>query len=331
MIKFAAFILLLILFPVSSIAGNEANPLIRVGVLKFGTVNWELDVLEHHGLGEKYGVNVKVIPLASKNATSVALQGDAVDVIVTDWIWVSRMRADGRTYTFFPYSMTVGSLYVRPDAGIDSLAKLQGKKLGIAGGPVDKSWLLLRAYAQAKLGLRLAETVEPTFAAPPLLNQLMLRGDIEAGLNFWHYGARLEAAGMRPLIKVTDLIRGLGIEAQVPLLGWVFDEKWAQGHRAAVVNFLRASYAAKRLLAESDSEWERLRPLTKAEDDITLYALRDAYRAGIPQRFSDEEIKAADAVFAILAREGGEKLVGKSDALSKGTFWTTVNLEGLTP
>ena len=328
---FAVFFTLLVMFPVSSIAGNETNPLIRVGVLKFGTVNWELETLKHNGLGEKYGVNVEVIPLASKNATSVTLLGDAVDVIVTDWIWVSRMRADGRPYTFFPYSMTVGSLYVRPDAGIDSLEKLQGKRLGIAGGPVDKSWLLLRAYCQAKLGLNLAETVEPTFAAPPLLNQLMLKGDLDAVLNFWHYGARLEAAGMRPLVRVTDLIQGLGIEAQVPLLGWVFDEKWAEAHPAAVVNFLRASYAAKRLLAESDSEWERLRPLTKAEDDLTLYALRDAYRAGIPQRFADEEIKASEAVFAILAREGGEKLVGQSDVLSKGTFWTTTTPQALMP
>ncbi len=329
--KFAVVFLLLLFVPSNGVAGSEVQPLIRVGVLKFGTVNWELDVLEHHRLGAKYGVNVKVIPLASKNSSSVALQGGAVDVIVTDWIWVSRMRAEGRNYTFFPYSMTVGALYVRPDAGINSLANLQGKKLGIAGGSVDKSWLLLRAYARAKLGLRLAKTAEPTFAAPPLLNQLMLKGDLPAVLNFWHYGARLEAAGMQSLIRVTDLIRGLGIEAEVPLLGWVFDEQWAEAHRTAVEGFLRASYAAKRLLAASDTEWERLRPLTKAEDDVTLIALRDAYRAGIPQRFSDAEIAAADAVFAILAREGGEKLVGKSDALSRGTFWTAVTPQGLTP
>lgn len=331
MIKFAVIFMLLLLYPVSSIAGDKENPVVRVGVLKYGTVNWELDVLRHHELGKKYGVNVKVVPLASKNASSVALLGDAVDVIVTDWIWVSRMRADGRPYTFFPYSMTVGALYVRPDAGIDSLATLQGKKLGIAGGPVDKSWLLLRAYAQKKQGLSLTETVEQTFAAPPLLNQLMLKGDIDAVLNFWHYGARLEAAGMRPLIRVNDLMGGLGIKAKVPLLGWIFNEKWAEEHQSAVINFLRASYAAKGILKNSDSEWERLRPRTKAEDDVTLYALRDAYRAGIPQRFSDAEIEAAEATFAILAREGGEKLVGKSKVLSKGTFWTRVAPQGLIP
>ena len=43
---------------------------IKIGVLKFGTVNWELDALKHHGLDEANGVDVEVVGLASKNATS---------------------------------------------------------------------------------------------------------------------------------------------------------------------------------------------------------------------------------------------------------------------
>jgi NitT/TauT family transport system substrate-binding protein len=241
------------------------------------------------------------------------------------------MRDEGTPYAFFPYSMTVGSLYVRPGSGIDTLEKLRGKKLGIAGGPVDKSWLLLRAYAQAKFGLNLKEALEPTFAAPPLLNELMLRGDIDAVLNYWHYGVRLEAAGMQPLIKVPDLISGLGINGAVPLLGWVFNEQWAEKNPAALMNFLQASYAAKRLLATSDSEWERIMPLTNVADTASLHAMRDAYRAGIPQRFSSEDREAAAAVFAILAKEGGEELAGRSTALNKGTFWTRTSPQALTP
>jgi NitT/TauT family transport system substrate-binding protein len=329
--KLVVLIFVFLLIPISSVASKHETPVVRIGVLQFGTVNWELDVLKHHGFDEKFGVNVEVVPLGSKNATSVSLQGGAVDIIVTDWIWVSRMRHDGTPYTFFPYSMTVGSLYVRPDSGIESLPQLQGKKLGIAGGPVDKSWLLLRAYAQAKFGLDLNKALEPTFAAPPLLNELMLRGDIDAVLNFWHYGARLEAAGMKPLIRVPDLSHELGISASVPLLGWVFNEQWAKNNQSALISFLRGSYAAKQLLATSDSEWERIRPLTKANNDITLHALRDAYREGIPRQFTQQEMDAATAVFAILVKEGGEKLAGGSTALSQGTFWTLTSPQELIP
>ncbi|MEZ5453671.1 MAG: ABC transporter substrate-binding protein [Thiothrix sp.] len=55
---------------------------------------------------------------------------------------------------------------VKPDSGIKTLADLKGKKLGVAGGPSDKSWLLLRAYAKQTAGLDLQAEAEPQFAAP---------------------------------------------------------------------------------------------------------------------------------------------------------------------
>lgn len=294
---------------------------VRVGVLKFGTVSWDLDVIQRHGFARESGVDLQITELGSKNATAVALQGRAVDVIVTDWIWVSRQRSEGRFYSFVPYSVAVGSLITRPDAGIETLADLQGKKLGIGGGPVDKSWLLLRAYAKQELGKDLTQLVEPTFGAPPLLNELVLAGDLPAALNFWHFTARLKAAGMRELISVQEILPQLGVEGAVPLLGWVFSEEWASAHRAALDGFLKASFQAKRLMLASDDEWVRLRPLTKANDQTTLTALRDAWRAGVPKQFGDQEIVNARKLFSVLSREGGEKLVGRTKELDPGTFW----------
>ncbi len=295
---------------------------LRIGVLKFGTVNWELDVIRRHGLDRREGVSITVVELANKQATAVALQGKAVDVIVSDWIWVARQRAMGTDYTFATHSMAVGGLIVRPDADIRTLADLSGKQIGVAGGPVDKSWLLLRAYSRKTLGRDLAKTVEPVFAAPPLLNQLILKGEYPAVLTFWHYGARLKAAGMHQLIGISDVLRGLGIEERVPILGWVFSESWAARHREAISGFLRASDAAKEILAKSDAEWRTLRALTKAENDATLIALRDTYRQGIPGRFGAAETAAARKVFGILAEYGGSDLVGDARVLPPGTFWT---------
>ena len=307
---------LLIVSPILS-----ADALVRVGVLKFGTVNWELDVIRFHGLAAREGVDLRVVELGSKRATAVALQGGGADVIVTDWIWVSRQRAEERNYAFVPHSLAVGGLMVRRDAGIEKLADLEGKRIGVAGGPVDKSWLLLQAYARLQ-GMNLSDVVEPTYGAPPLLNELITRGELPAVLNFWHYNARLKAAGMRELITVADILPALGVEGSIPLLGWVFNRGWAEENRDALAGFLRASYAAKRLLLESDSEWKRLEPMMKVSDHATATALRDAYRAGIPRRFDARDRAAATEVFAVLSREGGAKLVGSSDELTPGTFWT---------
>jgi NitT/TauT family transport system substrate-binding protein len=306
------------------VPASPANdlPTVRVGVLQYGTVNWELDVMRHHHLDTAEGVNVEVVPLASKNATAVALQGGAVDLIVTDWIWVSRQREAGIDYTFVPHSVIAGGVLVRPDSGIRSLDDLRGKKIGVAGGPVDKSWLLLRAYARKTIGVDLATVAEPVYGAPPLLNELMLKGEIPATLTFWNYEARLKARGMRQVIAIPDLLRSFGATREVPIVGWVFSEKWAAAHEAAIKGFLRASAAAKQILATSDEEWERIRPLTEADDEATFVALRDAYRSGIPKSDDDAGAAAANKIFSVLAETGGSDLAGDSRELAPGTFWS---------
>ena len=311
--------LLVVVVPMSSMAADAAT--IRVGVLKYGTVSWELDVIRHHGLDQANGVRLEIIPLALKDAAAVAVQGGSVDVIVSDWLWVARQRSERRDYVFHPYSRAEGSVMVRPDAGIDGLQALQGKRLGVAGGALDKSWLLLRAYSRRQTGRDAKDLVEPNFAAPPLLNQLMLQGELPAVLNFWHYAARLEAAGMRRLISIDEVLAGLGIDRELPMVGWVFKESWARAQPSAIDGFLRASAAAKKMLAESDAEWERLRPLMKAEDEATFVALREGFRAGIPTGSVAQAEAAARQAFVVLAREGGAALVGDATGLADGVFW----------
>jgi len=297
-------------------------PTVRVGVLQYGTVNWELDVVKHHMLDKKAGVNVEIVPLASKNATAVALQGGAVDVMVTDWIWVSRQRASGLDYTFAPYSIAVGGIVVRPDSGIATLADLRGRKIGIAGGPVDKSWILLQAYARKILDVDLANIVNPVYGAPPLLNELILKGEIDANLTFWNFEARLKAAGMKQLITIPDVIHALVSAREVPVLGWVFSDSWAARNFQAIEGLLRATEAARDILEESDAEWQRLRPVMGAANDAEFTALRDAFREGVPKAAPGDDAEAAGAVFSVLVEFGGPDLVGDQKELSPGTFWT---------
>ncbi len=294
---------------------------VRVGILQFGTVSWELEVMQRHGLAEREGIALRIVPLALKDAANVAIQGGEVDVIANDWIWVSRMRSEGSDYAFAPYSQAVGGISVRPDAGVAQFADLRDKRLGVAGGALDKSWLLLRAYARRTVGEDAATFLRPQFAAPPLLNELVMRGELPAAMNFWHYTARLSAAGVKELITMPQILAGLGIEDELPLVGWVFRERWANDNAAAIEGFLRASDAAKALMLESDAVWEELRPLMRAENEETFVALRDGFRAGIPRTTTAEAEAVARRVFDILAAEGGEALVGKARALAPGTFW----------
>ncbi|WP_262297899.1 ABC transporter substrate-binding protein [Microvirga sesbaniae] len=321
-VRIAWFILVLLALGPAQAQEDRA---VRAGLLRFGTVAWEIDTLRHHGLDRKHGITVVPVEFASNEAAKVALQAGAVDVIVTDWPWVARQRSEGADFSFVPYSRAVGALMVPPDSKIGSLRDLKGKRIGIAGGPLDKSWLLLRAYAQKELGVDVAEAVEPVFGAPPLLNEELSRGRIDAVLTYWHYAARLEAEGARALLSVDDMIRGLGIDHEVPMLGYAFREGWAVRADAALQGFVAASRDAKALLAGSRDEWIRLAPQIGTDDPTALAALQDGFRSGIPDRWSEAERRACADLYAILVRIGGDKLVGSSRALDARTFWPAIS------
>ncbi|EWY39373.1 ABC transporter substrate-binding protein [Skermanella stibiiresistens SB22] len=303
---------------------STTRPAVRVGVLKFGTVSWELDTIKSHGLDAGEGIDLRIVDLASNQATQVALQGGAVDMIVTDWLWVSRQRAAGADFTLAPYSTAAGSIMVPANSPINSIADLKGRRIGVAGGPLDKSWLLLRALSIQKNGFDPDKDSEKVFAAPPLLNEQVANGGVDAALNYWNFAARLKAAGLRQVVTVDEIEKELGIETSVPIIGYVFHDAWADANGLALNAFLRASQKAKAIMRDSDDEWRRLAPLTKAEDDATLLALRDGYRAGIPTSWGDAERRDAERVYEILAKLGGRELVGDSPQLSPGTFWAGI-------
>jgi NitT/TauT family transport system substrate-binding protein len=295
---------------------------LKVGVLKFGTVNWQLDSLKHNGFDRDQGLKVTLLPLASKNATSVALQAGAVDMIVTDWIWVLRQRAAGADYVFYPYSAELGALMAAPNSGIKGVKDLAGKRIGIAGGPIDKSWLVMRSWAEKRLGLDLEQVADSVFAAPPLLSEQLRDGHLDALLTFWPYAARLEAAGFTRVLSVADLLADLGIKGDAPLVGYVFRERLAKEKPKAVAGFFAAIARANALMAKSEDEWARLRPIMKVESDREFEALKAGYRSGIPADFDAQHLEDSVRLFEVLAASGGEKLLGPATVFDPAVFWS---------
>ncbi len=299
----------------------EDTPLIRVGTLRFGTVGWELDVMRHHRLDAAAGVRVAPVEFAASQATQVALQAGRVDAIVQDWLWVSRQRNSGADWTFSPTSAAVGAVVVPAQSPVQGVEALRGRRLGIAGSPLDKSWLIVRAYAEKRFGLDLDQAAEKTFGPPPLLLEQLRAGRLDAMLTYWPFAARAEADGMRQALTVEAALQGLGLPGGLPMLGWVFSAGWAERHRAGVRKFLTASAKAQAILGSSDAEWQRIAPLTGAGSEAELARLRAWYRSGIPGPAHAEQERGAGRLYDILAAIGGADLVGRAEHLAPGTFW----------
>ena len=299
----------------------QEKPTLTIGTLQNGTVSWELETIRARGLDAANGFTLAVLPLAGNPATQVAMNGGEVDSIVSDWLWVAQARAQGQDFVFLPYSTAVGGVMVKADSPAQSLADLKGKKIGIAGGPVDKSWLILRAFSRLNGGEDIGAVTEQVFGAPPMIMAAAESGEVDAAINFWHFQAKMQAAGMRELVDVETAARDLGLDPATPLLGYVLRESWIAQHPDAAAGLAKASAEAKRILATDDAAWDALRPIMNADDDAEFAALRDGWRAGIPASQQVDEA-AAQKMFAVMAELGGDELTGGLTTLPAGLFWS---------
>lgn len=314
-------LLLICLSFFATFSSAAEKTVIRIGVLASGTFDWELAAMRNEGLLDNNPFVLETVSLANPQAGKVAFQAGKVDMIVSDWLWVSSMRAQGNDYTFYPYSASVGGLLVPADSQVTQLSDLQGKKLGVAGGELDKNWSLLQALG-LKQGLNLDQSVEKVFAAPPILNQQLSAKRIDALLTYWQFAAHLEAEGYRQLMSGEDIIRALGIKESVPSLGYVFRQSWADQHKSALQRFLRDAKTAKDNLCDSDQSWEKIAALVQANDLQTQQKIRARYCEGRIKQWNSEAQKAAETIYSILHQLDDNKLTGKAAQLQPGTFWS---------
>ena len=303
--------------------GASAQDLVlSLGIQESGTAQWEVETIKALGLDKKHGLDLQLRPVADSKAGQIALQSGAVDVILSDFVWVSIQRNQGNMVTLVSHSLAVGGVMVDPASGIDSVDDLKGKTIAIGGGPVDKSWIVLQAYYASKTGGRLVDEVKAEYGAPPLVNELLAKGEADASLNFWQWNARAKAAGKVELLSVKQMLADMGVADQAPLLGWAFMDTTAEAKTDALKAFLDASFEAKQVLLTDDAHWETLKGVMNAADDESLFKqLRDDYRAGIVTAYDPNNIGAAQASFELMAKYGGAELVGDVPTLAEGTFW----------
>jgi NitT/TauT family transport system substrate-binding protein len=316
MLGFAFVAIMTLAVQTSAMAADR----IRLAVQRTGTLAWELDVIRTHGLDRKFDLAIETVELASTEAGKIALKGGSADLMLSDWLWVARERSLGDDLVFYPSSSTLGAVMVPAESPIREIVDLRGKRLAVAGGPLDKSWLLLQALAR-RAGLDLKKQATVVYGAPPLLSEKALQGEIDATLTFWNFCADLESKGYRRAMPMDHVAKGLGTKGPVALVGYTFDRTWAARNGSTVERFLAAARQAKDILASSEAEWQRLAPRIRVTDANALAIYRLRYGEGIVRRPLSEEEADARALYLVLSGIGGAELVGPARELPAGTFY----------
>lgn len=268
----------------------EPLPVLSLSVLQFGTAHWELDHLQRQQLDLAHGFTLEVRQVANLAASHLAVSSGDVNGAVADLLWVQSRYDSGAPFLYLPFSSAIGDIVVPENSPIQALPDLLGKRIGVAGGPDAKGWILLQKVAQQQ-GIELAGNVDVQYAAPPLLSQALRRGQVDALITYWHFAARLKGeGGVRTAFSMDDLLSALELNPDLPVLGYVFPESWADRNPTLLSRFDRALRQAKAELAANPAHWAALRPLMRAEDDGVFQALREGFVAGIPEPLDPSRI-----------------------------------------
>jgi NitT/TauT family transport system substrate-binding protein len=298
----------------------HAVDVVRVAVQKTGTVAWEIAAMKALGLDKAADLDVETTELASTEAGKIALQGGEADIIVSDWLWVARERSLGDKLLFTPYSNALGAVMASKGSPIHSLADLAGRSIGVAGGPLDKSWLMVQAAAR-KEGRDLAQSARPAYGAPPLIAEKLADGELDAALEFWNFCVDLETRGFRRAIEMTDIEKELGATGPVAMTGYVFTEEFAKNHGDALRRYLDAAAEARAVLSNDPSAWAPIKSRLDLADGASLETYRKRYLEGVPKRSVAEEAEDAKALYRVIVANGGKDLVGDAPKLDASLFF----------
>ena len=294
-----------------------------IGVQENSPAQWEAQAIVAQGLDAKHEIALDIRPFADEAAMQKALQAGDLDIIQTDFVWVSIERnARGPAVSMVPYSTAAGGVVVDAASGIDSVDDLKGKTIAVAGSATDSSWLILQAdYAKATGG-KLADDATVSFDTSAAVNELVTNGGTDAALNAWQWNVRAVAAGKVEALPVLGMLTDLGAAEMPPLFGWAFTDAKAKTLKAAFIRFLDASFEANATLASDDSAWDGLKDAMNVGDDDALFAqLRDGYRASIAATYNPSGTGPAKKAYGALAEFGGAELVGAKPAINASTFW----------
>ena len=154
------------------------------------------------------------------------------------------------------------------------------------------------------------------FGAPPLLALKLEQGELDAGLLYWTYCARLEPKGFRRLIGADDIMRAFGATGSIALIGYLLDDATVTGGPRPSTGFARASQGRQGLLA---TDPRRLgggaaADVGRGRGDLPGAEARLPRRHPAPAPRHGAQ-RRRDASTRVLARLGGERLVGAGATL----------------
>ena len=282
-------------FGIDGRPAGAAEQTLNIGVLK-GTQFFPMAALQSKGLEKKYGLDLKIIPMASPAAIHIAISGHQADVVFSTWQTYAVGRSKGADpLVIAPVNYYVNGIIVKKDSPAKSLKDLIGKKIGTSYGPGHGTALLLQYAAKKEFGLDLSTQIELREAATPLLLGLLEKGELDAVyLGEPKLTKSLAGGRYKQIWDVDEAFKKLG--KPVPLqLCVVTTDQALKTKKEELRKFVAAYGEAKNILTTDDQIWPELAKEVNLKGDEEVGMLRKNLQASYVQTwnkgFIDNELK----------------------------------------
>jgi NitT/TauT family transport system substrate-binding protein len=229
---------------------------VRFGVNASGGQTEVLDAIKTYNLDRKYGFTVQEVDLTAPGQQYVMFRGDAIDVSPGTFVDLLRQRKAGvALQAFHGFQGYNNYIVVKPDSPIRSFADLKGKRMG-EFGTTFLDWLILRAAGKKAFGFDIETDATLVQGSPPLLNQLMAKGEVDAMLQF----------------------SSLTLGPNAFNSNWNLSEKWNTAHPGALRRLSAMIDEAYAKLKTDDALWPGIAAKIGFTDPAVVVAYRNLAR-----------------------------------------------------
>jgi NitT/TauT family transport system substrate-binding protein len=213
-------------------------------------------IIKKHHLDEKYGFDVQETDYVQPGQQFILVRANAVDIIPCNFIDLLRQRHAGvKLQAFHGFESYSNQILVPVDSKIRQFRDLKGVRMG-EFSTTSLDWLILRSGGKRTYGVDLQTDAKPVGGAPPLLNNLMERGSIDATLQFRSVALAPVANGKaRVLTDLPAFMASAGFNPKAFYVQWNIAEPWLKAHPGQLARLDAMISEAYTLLDNDDEAW----------------------------------------------------------------------------
>jgi len=292
-------------------AADESPVPVRIAVILSGGQGEVPYVVRRFGLDKKHGLAMEQVALSAPGQQYLMFRSDTIDASPGTFIDLMRQRkAGGAMKAFHGFQGYNNRIVVKPGSAIKSFADLKGVRFG-EFGTTFLDWLILRAAGKKAYGIDLEKDATPVQGAPPLLNQFLAKGEVDAMLQFSSLTLEPIVRGeQRMVADVPGLMDQAGFGRKVFNSNWNVAEKWTQAHPGAVDRLSAMIDDAYAALKSDDTVWPEIAQAIGITEPNLVAAYRDLARAIDNPTYDKSLIQSTQVLIDAIVAQAGEAPIG---------------------